>query len=98
MANTEESVARYVSTGSPGHSANVSQEQHIVETPHDKNELERRKILEAAGLADSDDDETNETIQPQARTQNLVDTWRTRFSGNEPGAKNNRTAVCHTPN
>ena len=73
LANTQEPSAGYVNTRSPGLSANVGQELHIVETPYDRNQIERRKILEATGLADSDDDKTNETIQPQANDQNLVD-------------------------
>ena len=84
-------------TGSPELSADVGQEQCIVETQHDRNEIERKKILEATGLADSDDDETNETVQPQTSAQNIVDTWRTRFSGYEPDSNYNHTAICHAP-
>ena len=54
--------------------------------------------MREVGLANSDDNEANGTLQPQAKDQNPVDTLRTRFSGNEPGAKSNPTAVCHAPN
>ena len=100
IACTEDSVTRYVNTESQssGHEANVSQRQHVVENPHNNNELERRRILRGACLIDSDDNNEDKTLQPQTQVQNHADTWRTRFSGNEPGAKSNPTAICHAPN
>ena len=97
LANTEDLATRYESTGplSSGHNAGVGQEQHIIESLHSNNKLERRRILREVGLEDSDDDEANGTLQPQVTDQNPQDTLRTRFSGNEPGAESNHTAVCH---
>ena len=60
--------------------------------------------MREVGIEDSDNDEANGTLQPQftentgITDQNSGDTLRTRFSGNEPGADSNLTAVCHTPN
>ena len=68
------------------------------------NQSERRRILRGVVLEDSNNEETNGTLQPQftenvrITDQNSRDTLRTRFSGYEPGAESNLTAVCHTPN
>ena len=93
----QEPPAGYVDTGSPELSADVGQEQCVTETQHERNERERKKIIEACGLADSDDDETNETVQPQTSAPNIIDTWRTRFSRYKPDPNYNSTAVCHAP-
>ena len=94
---TQKPPTGYVDTGSPELSADAGQEQCVTETQHERNERERKKIIEACGLADSDDDETNETVQPQTSAPNIVDTWRTRFSRYKPDPNYNSTAVCHAP-
>ena len=60
--DTQKPPAGYVDTGSPELSADAGQEQCVTETQQERNERERRKIIEACGLASSDEDETSETV------------------------------------
>ena len=75
----------------------------MVENLQSDSQSERSRILRGVGLEDSNEEETNGTLQSQF-TENMGNTdqnsgnfLRTRFSRYEPGAESNIKAVCHAP-